>query len=149
MTKRKISNKIDRLEEERGHDDGQFTLLNLAGVAPPEGKAWPDKEDSTHPELVVQPWPERKPREITIAVPSYLPDRYSTADILIVYSCDGMCSPRDDDRGATVNACELWEEMSDEQLHLEYEYRVENGEQVPDLLADHVDDDRDGEETET
>lgn len=146
MTKRKISNKIDRLEEERGGGDGgRLTILHYTGVKPPEGEAWPEKEDASHPELVIQPWPEKKPRDLTIAVPNLLPERYRTVGFLIVESCKGVRATRDDDAGGggsttAVKACDLWDELTDEDLREEYAYRVRNDEPIPDMLLEHADD---------
>ena len=141
MTKRKIANKIDELEGDRGTDNTDCMVMNLAHVKHPNGKRWPDMEDSPHPELTIKPYPEQKPNSLKIAVPTVIPEEFRTGRIIFVEACAGDSITREGDGTPdtrATTACELWEAMSDEQLEEEHKIRQERGESIPDLLADRV-----------
>jgi len=141
MTKRKIANKIDELEEDHGTDNTDCVVMNLAHVKTPRGKRWPDMEDSPHPDLTIKPYPEQKPNSLKVAVPTVIPEEFRTGRILFVEACAGDSTTRDGDgtpEATKTTACELWEAMSDEQLEEEHKIRQEWGEPIPDRLADYA-----------
>lgn len=140
MSRQKVANKIQRLEEKSGHDDSEPLIMNLASISHPG--QWPTKDDARYPEYVVRPYPERRPKIWDYAIPRFIPERYLKGAFLTVCaeeSCDKYgLEPQANNRHITVSVSTLWESLSDDDLRREYEYRKENGKPVPDILADYA-----------
>lgn len=133
-TKRSVESDIEQLKEQTG-DDIQPMVLNLAFFEH-EGQ-WPTWDESPHPELTIQPFPERKPNSLKIAVPNFIPEQFLQERCLLINTCDSpgkYTSSIDEDDDAEVFACELWDALSDEDLKREKEYREENDEPIPAIL---------------
>jgi len=125
-SKRELTREVDNLRPE-DDDTGAGLVLNLTNVV----------DTSPHPELTVQPWPEAKPQSRKIAVPKVIPEKFSE-NIIIVEMC-GDKAPRGaggDKDG--LFACDLWEELTDEQLREEYEIRQAENDPIPEYLANRV-----------
>ena len=138
---RKSKREIEReLEELTGdsHDDAPTSILNLAYFEH-DGK-WPDMEESPHPELTIKPFPERKPNSLKIAVPNILPEPYCNQSRLTVVTCDTTHKHTPEGipkENAPIPACDLWEALSEADLEREKEIREEEGEPLPELLAEY------------
>ncbi len=129
MTKRKVKRKIEELEnatDDDGHGPAVIDCAHVKGSG--ENEAYADMSDSPHPELTVRPRPEEEPRNLRLAVPNHIPQQYLSHDVLFVETCQ--------DDGERIPACELWEAMTQEELHTEYEQRKASGEPIPDLLTE-------------
>lgn len=128
-SKRNLKRDVEELVDE--DDVPQPTLvLNLTS----------DSEE--RPELVTESWPdsERHSNE-SVAVPNYIPKQWWTdGGILTVVSRDSWDKYLMDEpnRDGVVFASDLWDSMTEEQLAREAEYRVENGEPLPELLKQYA-----------
>lgn len=117
-SKRELAREVDDLQPD---DDAEEVGLVIK---------YTTASDSTpHPELTVHPDPETR----TIATPSIIPEQYRDT-ILFVGSCDP-------DGDAGIPACELWEELTDEQLTKEYRRRRIENAPIPEYLTNRVETD--------
>ena len=140
-TRRSVRNQIEQLTDDDGAGDETPPLvMNLASFSE-IGNAYPDKEEAEHPELVVQKWPDKKPGQLHYATPNYLPERYMGLSFLTVCGdepADYGLNP--DTQSGVVHVKTLWDELSDDDLRREYEYRVEHGDPIPDILQPYASD---------
>jgi len=138
-SRRTIENKVERLEEGSGGNDGDPLIMNLASID--HAGQWPTKDDAKHPELVVKPYPERKPKLWDYTIPWHIPERYLQGAFLTVCAEESHdkygVEPGTVETHITVAVSTLWESLSDDDLRREYEYRKENGEPIPDILTDY------------
>ncbi len=128
-TRRQIERQVEKIEESTKAAGGEPLLINLTTVH--------SEEEAPHPELVVQRWPDKKPEELALAVPSVIPDKHATASPIMVVPCNKIekfVIPEQPDSSYTT-PCELWDSMSEEQLQEEHQHRKEHGEQIPEVLA--------------
>ena len=127
MTKRKVANKIEELEEATANDDAGDPLIVCYTVV----------DETPHPELTVIPYPERRPDMRSVATPNYIPEQFLQDSTLFINICDDAIGfdPHGEEVG--VRACEIWDSMTEEQLQQEYEYRKEQGEPIPDILSEY------------
>ncbi len=135
-TKRNIKNEVEDLKPE-DEDTGKTLVLNLAGLYAELGEPSPDREDSPHPELTVQPWPEQRPKSFSIAVPKVIPEPWCNEPMLFVHNCenaDRYLFEENKEERNTVAACELWDALSEEQLREDKAIRKEEGDQIPPRL---------------
>lgn len=139
MSRKKIQNRIDDLEPEHSHGDAPGLIMNLTSIREPNKK--PTVEDSPHPELTVQSWPDSRPDELKIATPStdLIPEPYASVSILSVHTCENVERYRMDiaPDGTHAPACELWNMLSEDDLREEKRRREEKNEPIPELLAEY------------
>jgi hypothetical protein len=123
-SQRELERDVDALEPEESDD------------APPLVINYTTTRESPHPELTVQAW-ENKPESRSVAVPNIIPEEFQNNRILFVTTCKkaGKHHPAD---GETVGpkACELWDELDENDLRKEYEIRKANDEPIPRLLEE-------------
>lgn len=117
-SKREIAREVDDLQPDADAEEVGLVIKYTTA------------SDSTpHPELTVHPDPETR----TIATPSIIPEPFRDS-ILFVGSCD-----QDGDTG--IPACDLWEELTDEQLKAEHQRRRIEDAPLPEYLANRVETD--------
>ena len=134
-SKREIERDLEDLtDDDDAEEDPGPLIMNLTSIREP-GET-PTIEDSPHPELTVQSWPESRPEELKIAIPYTIVGPWCNEPTLSVHTCenverygmdlvpDGACSP----------ACALWDALYDEQLKEERRIREEGGEPSRELL---------------
>ena len=128
-TRRKIERQVEEIEENSTTTEGDPILINLTNFY--------NEEESPHPELTVQPWPDKKPEELNLAVPSVIPDKYATTSPIMVVRCDEIEKFVTDNMGGSsyTTPCQLWDSLSEEQLEEEAEIRKEKGEPIPEVLT--------------
>ncbi|MFC6753367.1 hypothetical protein [Halorubrum tibetense] len=137
MSKKKIERRLEELEP-RDDDDGPPIMIQMTHFDH-EGQ-YPTVDESPHPELTVQQFPEQRPKSLVIAVPNMLAEPYCNQPHLTVATCDtvGKHTPEGiPEENAPVPACELWEALDEADLEREKEIREENGEPIPELLAEY------------
>jgi hypothetical protein len=137
-TKRNIKNEVEDLKYDDG-STGSPLVLKLTGLMNEPGEPPADRDDSPHPELTVQPWPDQRPKSFSVAVPKVLPEPWRSESMLFVHNCeDGEKYRLDhmDDDNSVVTACQLWDALSEEQLREDKAIRKEQGEQIPPRLKD-------------
>jgi hypothetical protein len=138
MSRKKIQNRIEQLEPDDAGDDGHAFVLDMAYFEH-EG-TWPDGEDSPHPELTVKPHPEQKPNSLKIATPNILPEPYRNEAFVTIVGCSTKHKhipesvPKEN---APPTACELWNALDEDDLRREKAIREEEGEPIPDVLAEY------------
>jgi hypothetical protein len=117
-SKREIAREVDDLQPDADAEEVGLVIKYTTA------------SDSTpHPELTVHPDPETR----TIATPSIIPEPFRDS-ILFVGSCH-----QDGDTG--IPACDLWEELTDEQLKAEHQRRRIENAPIPEYLANRVETD--------
>lgn len=127
-SKRELERELADLETADGGDHEPM-IINLTSVV----------GESPHPDLTVQPWPEKRPRSRRIATPNLLPDEYLTERVLSVHNCENVDKHRaDPDGDGAVYGCELWDALSDDARGEEYRTRKANDEPIPNLLEDYA-----------
>ena len=134
-SKRELERELEELSDGAG-DDAPTSVLDVAYFSH-EGR-WADMEESPHPELTIQPFPEQKPKSLKIAVPKRLPEPYCDQRHLTVATCDTKHKHTPDgtpEENAPVPACDLWKELDEADLEREKEIREEEGEPIPDFLT--------------
>jgi hypothetical protein len=135
-SKREIERDLkDLTDDDDAEEDHGPLIMNFTSIREPGGGT-PTLEDSPHPEVTVQSWPDSRPEELKIAIPYTIVEPWCDESILSVHTCedverygmdivpDGSCAP----------ACELWDALDDEQLKEERRIREEEGEPIPELL---------------
>lgn len=133
-SKRELEREVKNLESD---DTADAPLVFGMTTLGPPGEA--DREDSPHPELTVEQWPD-SPRHDTlgIAIPNLIPYPYAEESMLFVESCGNRITetwPDDpEDTDTRVRACDLWDALTEEDLGREYKLRIENDEPVPPVL---------------
>lgn len=121
-SKREIERELDKFD--RGSDDEIGIILNLT---------WSgfDLEESPHPELTVQQWPDERPDSYSIAVPNVMPDAHTPdGGVLTVSGCKTAERRLSD----APFACDLWDSLTEEQLREEKRIREENDDPLPPIL---------------
>ena len=140
-TRRSVRNQIEQLTDDDGAgDETQPLIMNMAFFESIKNPR-PAKEEAEHPELVVQRWPDKKPGQLDYTTPNYLPERYMGLSFLTV--CGDTADKHGFDpesQSGTVHVKTLWDELSDDDLRREYEYRVEHGDPIPDILQPYASD---------
>ena len=135
-TKRQLKNELDSLVDDGSGEAPLMVVLTGFNQATEGGMA--TRDDSPHPELTVQAWPDSdRHDELHIAVPNVWPNGYPDVSTLLVYSCDSVADtwPGESlDSDNSVLACELWDALDDNDLRREYEIRQENGDPLPPIL---------------
>lgn len=137
-TKRNIKNEVEDLKPNDGPTEDPL-VLNLTGLMHEPGEQRPDRGDSPHPELTVQPWPEQRPDSFNIATPNVIPEPWRSEPTLFVHTCENAEKYRMDHMekdSSVVTACQLWDALTEEQLREDKAIREERGEQIPSLLTD-------------
>lgn len=133
-SKRSLKRDVAELSE-ASHGDEPPLVMNLTGTG---------KDDDRHAALLTPSFPEKFPERESVAIPRLLPRRWWTErGFLFVVSCSdggryGIDPTEETDGSKTVFACDLWEDMTEEELAAEAEYRVENDEPLPELLEPYV-----------
>jgi len=133
-SQREIERDIEQLDTSDEKPGGiLFGMTTISHEGPPE--------ESPHPELTVEEYPDSSYHDTyCIATPNVWPERYIGPPISLVYACDNtvmeMWGGEYPDHDNWVTACELWDLLTEEELQAEYEYRTDNDEQMPPLLAD-------------
>lgn len=135
-SRRKIESKVDRLEEESDHSPEDTLVMNLASIN--QSGQWPTKGEAKHPELIVQPHPEDRPKIWDYATPNLIPEEYLQQHYLIICAEESHdkygLEPGEDRNSRTVTVRTLWDSLSEADLQREYEYRNKNSEPIPDIL---------------
>lgn len=133
-TRRQVENNVEQLKEESEHLEADPLIMNLASFSELE-KAYPDKGEADNPELVIQPWPDKKPQSLSYAIPNYIPENFLQCSFLIVYGDNpGKFGIEPESTTDAVAVTTLWDSLSEADLQREYKYRVEHDEQIPDVL---------------
>lgn len=133
-TKRSLKNDLEQLKETNSNGNDPI-IMHLTHFD--HDGSWPNRDESPHPELTVQPYPEFKPKSLKIAVPNLIPEAHLQGRFLSIQTCDtpSKHSPTEGDDGV-VFACELWDALSDDDLEQEKEIRQENDDPMPPLFED-------------
>lgn len=135
-SKREIERDLEDITDDDDAEEGPGPLIiNLTSIRDPGGGT-PTIEDSPHPELTVQSWPDHRPEDLKIAIPYTIVEPWCNEPTLSVHTCEnadryGMgISPEN----THTSACELWDALDDEQLKEERRMREEEREPIPELL---------------
>jgi len=128
-TRRKIERQVEEIEENSTRTEGDPLIIDLTSFR--------GEENSPHPELTVQAWPDKKPEDLALATPSVIPEEYATTSPIMVVRCDRIEKYiiEEQSDSSYTTPCELWDLLSEEQLEEEYEHRKEHGEPIPEVLA--------------
>jgi len=140
-TKRSLENEVEQLKDRT--DDGDSDPLVLVLTHFEHEGQWPTWDESPHPELTVQPYPERKPNSLKIAVPNHIPTEYLQKSTLMIRTCENgerYGLEEGNETVTVVSPCELWGALSDEDLREEYKIRKANGDPIPAVLEDYAED---------
>lgn len=134
-SKREIERDLEDITDDDAEEGARPLIMNLTSIRDPDGGK-PTIEDSPHPELTVQSWPESRPEQLKIAIPYTIVEPWCNEPTLSVHTCEnveryGMNIAPD---GTHAPACELWDGLDDEQLKEERRMREEEGEPLPELL---------------
>lgn len=137
-SKRELQREVETLSEQTVSTDNGPMVMRLTYFGD-KYNATPSREDSPHPELTVQPYPESRPESLAIAVPSILPEKYARRTWLFTVTCtkrDRYVSEGGTPEGAPeyVPPCEIWDSMTEAQLREERAHRERNDEQIPPIL---------------
>lgn len=137
-SKRELQREVETLSEQTASTDSGPMIMRLTYFEDDSGDVYnATREDSPHPELTVQPFPESRPESLTIAVPSILPEKYARRTWLFAVTCtrkDRYVADRSEDAPGCVSPCEIWDSMTEAQLREERAHRERNDEQIPAIL---------------
>lgn len=138
MSRKRIENRLDDLEPEQDDDAGPI-MISMAHITEPGGVE-PTYDSSPHPELTVPQHQGTSAETLVIATPSVIPEPYCNESILPVCSCtneENHNAEWMDDKQRPVLACELWDALDEADLEREKKIREEEGEPIPDMLAEY------------
>ena len=97
-------------------------------------------DNSPHPELTVPQHQGTSAETLVIATPSVIPEPYCNESILPVCSCtneENHNADWMDEEQRPILACELWDALDEADLKREKKIREEEGEPIPDMLAEY------------
>ena len=134
---RKSQRELEKTIEQLTDDDSSTREGLVFGLTTVHGST--DPSDTPTPELAVEAYPDKDGfDDYAIAIPYIWPEAYAGEEfVFLIHSGENVTDTWDDhsdgDDG-TIEACRLWDAMTDEELQAEYEYRTDHGEPVPEYL---------------